>query len=394
MKINTLCVLGTCSEAIKMAPIIKCLKKDSRFHNQVAVFSQQPERMQSIFAHFQFQPDHHWPVMFGPEDRARYIAKVLLILTDFFAQHKPHYLLVLGDTITSVAAATAAYYYHIPIAHIEAGLRTGDSTITWPEEVNRKLIGDIASIHFSPTFSARQNLLREGIASDAIYVSGSTAMDALFDSVAYIRKNAAVQAQMHDCFSFLNPARKRILVTGPKTTYADGELENICQSLLMIAQNFPEIELVYLMDSDAKMQQKIQSYLVGIKNIFLVEAVDYLSFVYLMQSSYFVLTDSSSVQEQAPSLGKPVLLMREKTEYPEAIEAGTVALVGTETSKIVFEATRLLKNTRYYQQMSQAVSPYGDGKSATRIVETLAKQIKLQEKSKEGLKGIFSETSF
>lgn len=383
MKINTLCILGTCSEAIKMAPIIKRLNKDSRFHNQVAVFGQQQDRMQCIFDLFQIRTDHSWNILINDQDRVRCIANILLTLTEFFEQNRPQYLLVLGDTITAVAAAIAAYYHHIPIGHIEAGLRTGDQQLAWPEEVHRKLVGDLANIHFAPTFSARQNLLREGIASDAIYVTGSTAMDALFDSVTYIRKNEAVQAQMRQSFAYLNPTRKMIFVTGPKKTRDNQELENICQSLCQIAQKFPEVELVYLVDSETKNHSLIHKHLDGIQTIFIIEPVDYLACVYLIQSSYFVITDSGWIQELAPSLDKPVLLMRKKTEYPEAIDAGTVSLVGTEINEIVFEATRLLKNQSHYQQMSQAVSPYGDGKSAVRIVETLAQQAKLRNKTKE-----------
>lgn len=391
MKINTLCILGTCSEAIKMAPVIKRLKKDVRFHNQVAVFSSAQERMQSIFDLFDIQSDHIWDVKTEHQDKIQYIAHILLILKEYFADNKPQYLLVLGDTLTAVAAAVAAYYYHIPIAHIAAGLRTRDHDLTWPEEANRKLIGDLANIHFAPTFTARQNLLREGIASDAIYVVGSTAMDALFEMVTYIRKNATVQAKLQQYFPYLSPVRKMILVTGPNQTQSQPKLEVICQTLCLLSQKFPEIDLIYLMDSELHAQQSIHSYFAGIKTIFPIESVDYLSFVYLMQASYFVLTDSNAVQEQAPSLGKPVLLMRDKTEYLDAIEAGTVCLVGTESNKIVFEASRLLKNQSHYQHMSQAVSPYGDGKSAERIVDVLAKQAKLRMKAKKYSKGMVSE---
>ena len=387
MKINTLCILSTYTEAIKMAPVIKRLQKDARFDNQVALFSTQQERMQTLFDLFQIQTDHVWNLHIDQQDGVHYIAKILLILKEFFAQHRPQYVLVLGDTMTAVAVAIAAYYHHIPIGHIEAGLRAWTHSLPWPGEANRKLIGDLAHIHFSPTFIARQNLLREGIASESIYVSGSTAMDALFECVAYIRKNTAVQARLRQNFAYLNPARKMILVTGPQKITAEQALNPICEALMMLAQKFPEIDWVYLLPVDSP----VVLHFAGIKTIFTMAAVDYLTFVYLLQASYFVMTDSNCVQEQAPSLGKPVLLLRNETEYVEAIEAGTVCLVGTESKKIVFEASRLLRNHSHYQHMSQAVSPYGDGKAAERIVDSLAKQAKMRAKNKKSSKGLVSE---
>ena len=373
MKINTLCIFGTCPEAIKMVPVIKCLDLDPRFYNQVGVLEQQLDKMQSVLDLYNIRPDHRWNMMMVNQDVPRLTARILLILSDYFEKNRPDYVLVVGDTVTALAAALAAYYFHIPIGHIEAGLRSGDHYLPRSQEANRKLVGHLANVHFASTFSARHNLLREGIASDVIYVTGSTVMDALFDTLTHIRLHSDLQVQLREQFSYLSPLRKMILVTGPKCANGEQRLRNICEALRAIAQKFPEIDIVYPVDPSA--QPAVHAYLAEIKTVFLIDPTDYLAFVYLMQTCYLVITDSGGIQEEAPSLGKPVLLMREKTERPEALEAGTVILVGTEVDKIVFETTRLLKNPSHYQQMSQAVSPYGDGKAGSRIVETLAKHV-------------------
>ena len=373
MKINTLCIFGTCPEAIKIVPVIKCLNLDPRFYNQVGVLEQQLDKMQSVLDLYDIRPDHRWNMMMVNQDVSRLTARILLILSDYFEKNRPDYVLVVGDTVTALAAALAAYYFHIPIGHIEAGLRSGDHYLPRSQEANRKLVGHLANVHFASTFSARHNLLREGIASDVIYVTGSTVMDALFDTLTHIRLHSDLQVQLREQFSYLSPLRKMILVTGPKCANGEQRLRNICEALRAIAQKFPEIDIVYPVDPSA--QPAVHAYLAEIKTVFLIDPTDYLAFVYLMQTCYLVITDSGGIQEEAPSLGKPVLLMREKTERPEALEAGTVILVGNEVDKIVFETTRLLKNPSHYQQMSQAVSPYGDGKAGSRIVETLAKHV-------------------
>ncbi len=373
MKINTLCIFGTCPEAIKMVPVIKCLDLDPRFYNQVGVLEQQLDKMQSVLDLYNIRPDHRWNMMMVNQDVPRLTARILLILSDYFEKNRPDYVLVVGDTVTALAAALAAYYFHIPIGHIEAGLRSGDHYLPRSQEANRKLVGHLANVHFASTFSARHNLLREGIASDVIYVTGSTVMDALFGTLTHIRLHSDLQVQLREQFSYLSPLRKMILVTGPQCANGGQRLRNICEALRAIAQKFPEIDIVYPVDPSA--QPAVHAYLAEIKTVFLIDPTDYLAFVYLMQTCYLVITDSGGIQEEAPSLGKPVLLMREKTERPEALEAGTVILVGTEVDKIVFETTRLLKNPSHYQQMSQAVSPYGDGKAGSRIVETLAKHV-------------------
>ncbi|NDH66890.1 MAG: UDP-N-acetylglucosamine 2-epimerase (non-hydrolyzing), partial [Gammaproteobacteria bacterium] len=340
MKINTLCIFGTCPEAIKMVPVIKCLDLDPRFYNQVGVLEQQLDKMQSVLDLYNIRPDHRWNMMMVNQDVSRLTARILLILSDYFEKNRPDYVLVVGDTVTALAAALAAYYFHIPIGHIEAGLRSGDHYLPRSQEANRKLVGHLANVHFASTFSARHNLLREGIASDVIYVTGSTVMDALFDTLTHIRLHSDLQVQLREQFSYLSPLRKMILVTGPKCANGEQRLRNICEALRAIAQKFPEIDIVYPVDPSA--QPAVHAYLAEIKTVFLIDPTDYLAFVYLMQTCYLVITDSGGIQEEAPSLGKPVLLMREKTERPEALEAGTVILVGNEVDKIVFETTRLL----------------------------------------------------
>ena len=354
-----------------MAPLVKRLNHDTRFHNQICVIRQQDADLQIIFDLFQIKPDYVWDISPAHQDVARLTAKILLKLTEFFEQHRPDYVVVHGDTATTLTAAISAHYFHIPIVHLEAGLRTKDQERSWPEEANRKLVGDVATLHFSPTFLARQNLLREGIASDTIYVSGSTAIDAVFDTLSYMRQHPAVSVQLRQKFSYLSASRKIILVTCQRPEYLGPEIQNICQSLLEIAQTFPEVDIVFSVARDLNVYTPVHARLQNVKNIFLIEPSDYLSFVYLMQISYLVITDSGGIQEEAPSLDKPVLVMRTKTDRPEAVEAGTVRLVGTDVEKIVYETRRLLRNQNHYQQMSQAVNPYGDGKAAPRMLEML-----------------------
>lgn len=373
MKINTLCVVGTCPEAIKLAPVIKRLELDPRFNNQICVIRMHDDAMQSIFDLFRMAPHHHWDLISEHPDPARLTAKILLKLSEFFEQNRPNYVLVCGDSVTTLTSAISASYFHIPIVHLEAGLRNKPHDQPCPEDANRKLIGDLATLHFASTFLGRQNLLREGIASDAIYVSGSTAMDALYDTSAYIRQNSSIHVQLRHRFSYLNPAREMILVTCHRRENFGQNMATICLALADIAQRFPDLDIVFPVPSDPLIRESAHASLKDVATIFLIEPCDYLSFVYLMETSYLVLTDSGSIQEEAPSLGKPVLVLRTKTDRPEAVEAGTVKLVGADTSTIANEISRLLKNPSYYQQMSQAVNPYGDGKAAPRIIDTLAK---------------------
>ena len=287
-------------------------------------------------------------------------------------QFKPHLVLVHGDTTITLAASLSAYYHHIPVAHVEAGLRTGDINSPWPEEVNRKLTGGIASLHFAPTESAKRNLLKEGVPSKLIYITGNTVIDALYEMRNILSLQPELTHDLQQKFHYLNPSRKMILVTGHRRESFGQGFERICKALATIAHLYPDIDIVYPVHLNPHVQQPVRGLLGGISNMFLIDPVDYLAFIYLMHTSYLVLTDSGGVQEEAPSFGKPVLVMRDTTERQEAIDAGTAILVGTDTDKIVSHVEELLLNNHIYQRMSQAQNPYGDGKAAERIVDIIS----------------------
>ncbi|MBP5090086.1 UDP-N-acetylglucosamine 2-epimerase (non-hydrolyzing), partial [Pseudomonas chlororaphis] len=289
-----------------------------------------------------------------------------------FSSYKPDIILVHGDTATTFATTLAAYYHQIPVAHIEAGLRTGNLYSPWPEEANRKLTGALAHLHFAPTQRSEQNLLQEGVLPESIYVTGNTVIDALLNVVEKLESNTKLNQQFSEQFKFLSAGRRLILVTGHRReSFGDG-FERICMSLASIAREFDDVEIVYPVHLNPNVREPVNRLLSGIENIHLIEPLDYLPFVYLMNRSYLILTDSGGVQEEAPSLGKPVLVMRDTTERPEAVEAGTVRLVGTEKEKITSNLRELLLDSDAYQEMSFAHNPYGDGNACARIVNTLA----------------------
>lgn len=371
MIINTLCIFGTRPEAIKMAPIIKRLESDSRFQSKICVTSQHQQMLTSVLDLFHIQPDFDLQVMVANQDLSQLTAKILIGLVEVFKQYQPHCVLVHGDTTTTFAASLAAYYHRVPVVHVEAGLRTGDIYSPWPEEANRKLSGTLATVHCAPTARSRQNLLREGISPENIYVTGNTVVDSLFQIIKTIDAAPELGQMFQQQFSFLSPTRKFILVTGHRRENFGQGFEQICHALVQIARSFPEIDILYPAHLNPNVQKPVKSLLGGMQNIFLVEPVDYLSFVHLMRSAYIILTDSGGIQEEAPSLGKPVLVMREKTERPEAIDAGVVKLVGTSVEKIVSNVTLLLTDEKYYKRMSEAMNPYGDGIAAERIINVV-----------------------
>lgn len=368
MLINTLCILGTRPEAIKMAPILKQLEANPRFNSKLCITGQHQQMLDTVLDLFHITPDFNLHVMTQNQDLSHLTAKILIGLSEVFEQYTPDLVLVHGDTTTTLAASIAAYYHHIPVAHVEAGLRTGNINSPWPEEANRKLTGALASLHFAPTQSAQNNLLQEGVQPAHIYVTGNTVVDALHDMVAKIDTHAELAAPLTEQFSFLNPTRKVILVTGHRRENFGEGFERICQALAIIAQRFPDVDIVYPVHLNPCVQKPVNALLGGLDNIFLIAPVDYQSFVYLMKSAYLILTDSGGIQEEAPSLGKPVLVMRDMTERPEALEAGTVQLVGTDVNKIVKHTQQLLTDEHFYQRMSQVQNPYGDGKAASRIM--------------------------
>lgn len=367
-----LSVIGTRPEAIKMAPLILSLANDNQFNSRVCVTAQHREMLDQVLDLFDIIPEFDLNIMKKGQSLTDVTAAILLGLKDVFAEFKPDFVLVHGDTATTFAATLSAYYHQIPVAHIEAGLRTGNIYSPWPEEANRKLTGALAALHFAPTQLSEKNLMREGIDPSNIHVTGNTVVDALTEVVEKLNSSEKLKDEFSKQFDFLSAARKIILVTGHRReSFGDG-FENICQALAQVAKKFPDVDIVYPVHLNPNVREPVNRLLADVGNIYLIEPLDYLPFVYLMNRSYIILTDSGGIQEEAPSLGKPVLVMRNTTERPEAVDAGTVKLVGTEVEAIVSNLTILLTNSDVYQSMSFAHNPYGDGKTCQRILAALA----------------------
>lgn len=368
---KTLCIFGTRPEAIKMAPLALALAADERFDAKVCVTGQHREMLDQVLGLFSITPEFDLNIMKPGQDLTDVTTAILQGLKAVLSEFKPDIVLVHGDTATTFAASLAAYYQQIPVAHVEAGLRTGNLYSPWPEEGNRKLTGVLAKLNFAPTDTSRNNLLREGVSPDNIVVTGNTVIDALLDVVKRLDQDPELLAQASEPAAFLDPARKLILVTGHRReSFGDG-FERICQALMEVAQQHPEVDIVYPVHLNPNVREPVNRLLNGIGNIYLIAPLDYLPFVHMMSRAHIILTDSGGIQEEAPSLGKPVLVMRDTTERPEAVSAGTVKLVGTNTSDIVRELNRLLVDTTAYQAMSYAHNPYGDGKACQRILEAL-----------------------
>ncbi|MDF1683487.1 MAG: UDP-N-acetylglucosamine 2-epimerase (non-hydrolyzing) [Legionellaceae bacterium] len=368
---RSLCVFGTRPEAIKMAPVVKHLAEHAAFESNVCVTGQHRQMLEPFLNLFKIKPDFDLNVMTPNQTLSKLTSNILQGLVGVFEHYRPDVILVHGDTTTTLATSLAAYYHQIPVAHVEAGLRTGNIFLPWPEEANRKLTGVLAAQHFAPTPLSRQNLLDEGVPSDSIHVTGNTVVDALFDVLQQFESNPALEQNYAKQFSFLTPKRRMILVTGHRRENFGGGFERICQALVRIAQAFPDVDIVYPVHLNPQVQAPVSELLSSTPNIHLIAPVDYLPFVYLMKASYMILTDSGGIQEEAPSIGKPVLVMRDTTERPEALDAGTVQLVGTEAPVIVSAVTRLLEDAEHYRRMSQAQNPYGDGDASRRIAEAL-----------------------
>lgn len=372
MTIKTLCVFGTRPEAIKMAPLALSLAADERFDSKVCVTGQHRQMLDQVLDLFELKPDFDLSVMKPGQDLTGVTAAILTGMKDVLAACKPDVVLVHGDTATTFAASLAAYYQQIPVAHVEAGLRTGNLYSPWPEEANRKLTGALATLHFAPTENSKANLLREGVDPASIHVTGNTVIDALLEVIERLDTDVALGQQAAAPTVFLNRDRKLILVTGHRRESFGGGFERICQALLETAKQHPDVDIVYPVHLNPQVQEPVNRLLAGVDNIHLIEPLDYLPFVYLMSRAHIILTDSGGIQEEAPSLGKPVLVMRDTTERPEAVSAGTVKLVGTDVAKIVEELDILLTDKIAYQSMSFAHNPYGDGKACQRICSTLA----------------------
>ncbi|AKG69274.1 MULTISPECIES: non-hydrolyzing UDP-N-acetylglucosamine 2-epimerase [Serratia] len=369
MKVLT--VFGTRPEAIKMAPLVHALAQDDAFESRVCVTAQHREMLDQVLRLFEIVPDYDLNIMKPGQGLSEITCRILEGIKGVLEDFKPDVVLVHGDTTTTMATSLAAFYQRIPVGHVEAGLRTGNLYSPWPEEANRKLTGHLAMYHFSPTENSRQNLLRESLRDDHIFVTGNTVIDALLWVRDRIMHNPELRSSLDQRYPFLDANKKLILVTGHRRESFGGGFERICSALAEIALQHPEVQVVYPVHLNPNVSEPVNRILKGIDNIILIDPQDYLPFVYLMTRSYLILTDSGGIQEEAPSLGKPVLVMRDTTERPEAVDAGTVQLVGTDVAKIVDAVTRLLTDEGEYHAMSRAHNPYGDGHACQRILEAL-----------------------
>ena len=369
--IKVLSVFGTRPEAIKMAPLVNQLKQDPAFDSRVCVTGQHREMLDQVLKLFEITPEYDLAIMKPGQDLYDVTTSILLNIKAVLRDFQPDVVLVHGDTSTTFAAALACYYEKIPVGHVEAGLRTGNILSPWPEEANRKLTGAITRFHFAPTTTSAENLRRENTQPEHIVITGNTVIDALLQVVAKIEQDATLSQAFAAQFPFVQAERKMVLVTGHRRESFGGGFEQICAALADIAQAYPDCDIVYPVHLNPNVKEPVYRLLSHVSNVHLIAPQDYLPFVYLMSRSYLVLTDSGGIQEEAPSLGKPVLVMRDTTERPEAVAAGTVKLVGTDRKKIVEEVTRLFEEKAYYDSMSFAHNPYGDGHACQRILAAL-----------------------
>ncbi len=376
-------VFGTRPEAIKMAPLVKEFQKNTTdFETIVCVTGQHREMLDQVLQIFDIVPDYDLAIMKQGQDLYDVTARVLVGMRDVLKAVQPDVVLVHGDTTTSTAAALAAFYQQIPVGHVEAGLRTYNIYSPWPEEMNRQITGRIATYHFAPTALSKQHLLQEGVKKESIIVTGNTVIDALYMVVDKIKRDCSLNGELRGILKTvgydvtrLENGKKLVLITGHRReNFGDGFI-SMCQAIKTLSEKYPEVDFVYPMHLNPNVRKPIHEVfgddLSVLDNMFFIEPLEYLSFVYLMEKASIVLTDSGGIQEEAPGLGKPVLVMRDTTERPEALEAGTVKLVGTDYDKIVNEVSLLLENQVYYEKMSQAVNPYGDGLACSRIVDYL-----------------------
>ena len=371
-KLKVLVVCGTRPEAIKMAPLIVGLANEQAIESRLCVTGQHREMLDQVMSLFQLTPDFDLNIMRQGQDLTDVMSDCLHGLRDLFARYRPDRVLVHGDTSTTIAASLAAYYASIPVGHVEAGLRTGDIYSPWPEEANRKLTAVLADRHYAPTTFSQNNLLDEGVSGDRIIVTGNTVIDALLMISDRLDKDDSFRSSVAEKFPFLDSSKKLVLVTGHRReSFGDG-FERICIALQQLAER-DDIQIVYPVHMNPNVREPVERLLTKSENIHLLEPQEYLPFVYLMGQSHIIITDSGGVQEEAPALGKPVLVMRDTTERPEAVVAGTVKLVGTDPSRILDEANKLLDDENYYTAMSFAHNPYGDGNASQLIIKDLLK---------------------
>lgn len=366
-----LTVFGTRPEAIKMAPLVHALADDRRFESRVCVTAQHREMLDQVLGLFEITPEYDLNLMKAGQTLSDVTAGILKGLERALDDYQPDVVLVHGDTATTFATALAAYYKQIPVGHVEAGLRTGNIYSPWPEEGNRKLTGALTKYHFAPTETSKHNLLNEHVDPSTIVVTGNTVIDALLWVKGKLESDTAMQAELAGSFPMLDVEKKLILVTGHRRESFGGGFERICEALRQIASKHPESQIIYPVHLNPNVQEPVNRLLSDCDNVHLIPPQDYLPFVYLMTKSHLILTDSGGIQEEAPSLGKPVLVMRDTTERPEAVHAGTVKLVGTNINLIVKEVEQLLDDSTAYSVMSHAHNPYGDGRACQRILDFL-----------------------
>ena len=376
-------VFGTRPEAIKMAPLVKEFQKQpDKFKTLVCVTGQHREMLDQVLHIFGITPDYDLNIMKQGQDLYDVTSRVLLGMRDVLKETQPDVVLVHGDTTTSTAAALAAFYQQIAVGHVEAGLRTRNIYSPWPEEMNRQLTGRIATYHFAPTQLSRQNLLSEGVDESRVVVTGNTVIDALYMVVEKIKSDKALDSDLENQLrqagydvNRLADGKKLVLITGHRRENFGEGFISMCKAIKALTEKYPDVDFVYPMHLNPNVRKPIHEVfgidLSSLGNMFFIEPLEYLSFVYLMEKSTIVLTDSGGIQEEAPGLGKPVLVMRDTTERPEALEAGTVKLVGTDYGKIIKEVSALIEDREYYDRMSKAVNPYGDGKACQRITDRL-----------------------
>lgn len=369
LKKRVLTVFGTRPEAIKMAPLVHALTADKRFVAKVCVTAQHREMLDQVLELFDITPDYDLNLMKAGQTLNEVTVRILLELKPVLQEFKPDVVLVHGDTATTFAASLAAYYEQIAVGHVEAGLRTGNIYSPWPEEGNRKLTGALTKYHFAPTETSKQNLLKENYSPEDIHVTGNTVIDALLMVKNKINQDEQLNTKLATQFSMLDTDKKLILVTGHRRESFGGGFERICEALVTTAKRYPDAQILYPMHLNPNVREPVNRILSGIDNILLIEPQQYLPFIYLMTRAHIILTDSGGIQEEAPSLGKPVLVMRDTTERPEAVDAGTVKLVGTKTETITAAINELMDNSESYKNMSFSHNPYGDGFSCQKIID-------------------------
>jgi UDP-N-acetylglucosamine 2-epimerase (non-hydrolysing) len=369
--VKVLSVFGTRPEAIKMAPVVRRLAADRRIESKVCVTAQHRQMLDQVLDLFAIRPDYDLDIMKPGQGLSALTSEILLRMEPVLAGFRPDLVLVHGDTTTTFATTLAAFYQQVRVGHVEAGLRTGNLYSPWPEEANRKLTGGLAALHFAPTQVARDNLLAEGVPAEHIHVTGNTVVDALLYARDLLGASQCMSRKIEEQFRFLRPGAGQVLITGHRRENFGDSFDRICAAIRTLAQEFADVDFVYPVHLNPNVQGPVHRLLGGLANVHLIAPVDYLPFVYLMQRSRVILTDSGGIQEEAPSLGKPVLVMRDTTERPEAVAAGTVKLVGTDRERIVDGVRTLLRDAAEYARMSVSHNPYGDGRASERIVAAL-----------------------